>query len=476
MLIQKNNSYTYPAPKQTQRVQAQPKGGIKFGMDVVVALPSRATSEYVSQTVKHSAGKLLTEENQKILVKYVTQAVASAVQEGTLNEKNHQNVRAFVNRTIQEALTDNEAAVSKSLTNIIERTIANLFENNKKRMNRIFQQNFYPLRQMGVGSGMAAAGYYVLPSIASPTLSNTVLGTGLATAALGAYNLKSTLEKPLDTSKQPMQEAILAAFQNDPMTILNLVRRHKIDIDGIVAVNEHIRNITPLGAAALMGSDKAIKQLIDLGANIDQTDHGNRTALWWAAAAGKTQSVKSLIDAGANLDIANDEHQTPLWTAANLKHLDVVKMLLHAGANMDIADKGNVTPLLQAIATDHVGIALELINNGANLNIAANPPDAITPLTRAALSSNRFLIKTLLRKGADPNIPINIDNHKMPLLVYALGSGYTDIALMLLANGADPNVGVRTEHGNYVTPLMIAKDKGNTQLIHAIEQALKNKQ
>lgn len=341
MLITKTSFYTPNAPKQTQRIQAQPKADIKFGMDAVVYLPSRATSEYVSQTVKHSAGKLLTGANQKILVGYVTQAVASAVQEGTLNEKNHQSVRVFVNRTIQEALKDNEAAVSKSLTKIIENTITNLFENNKKRMNRIFQQNFYPLRQMGVGSGMAAAGYYVLPSIASSTMSNTVLGAGLATATLGAFNIKSSLGKPLNTDPKALEEMINAVDRNDPDAILELVRSKKIDINGYTDYG-----MTPLFGAAATGNDKALQQLIDLGADIDKPGlmGENSTALWAAARSGNLTSVKALVEAGANINTHGVQNPTPLWSAIQHNHTEIALMLLAHGADPNLGVLHN-TPL-----------------------------------------------------------------------------------------------------------------------------------
>jgi hypothetical protein len=278
MNIQKTSFYPANAPKQTQRIQTQPKTAIKFGMDTVVYIPSRATSEYITQTVEQSAAKLLTKKNQEFLVKYVNQAVTMAIEEGTLNARNHQNVRAFVNRTIQEALTDNEAAVSKSLANIIENTVAKLFENNKKRVNRIFQQNFNSLMQMGIGTGMAATGYYVLPSIASNTLSNTVVGTGLATAALGAYNLKLTPSAEADKNNEP-----------------------------------------PLCKAIENGDITAAESYIEAGNHLDTVNKDNQTPLLLALQKKNYYIAEKLLKAGADPKIGflndNGDYITPLSLA-----------------------------------------------------------------------------------------------------------------------------------------------------------------
>lgn len=129
-----------------------------------------------------------------------------------------------------------------------------------------------------------------------------------------------------------------------------------------------------------------------------------------AIAADDPSGARVLIAAGADVN-ARDvgrEGATPLHEAAIQGRINVAKVLLAAGADVHARDADGFTPLHSAAAWGHVELARMLIAAGADANAGDNHRQ--TPLHIVASRS----------------VP--------PLAVYA------DVAKVLLAAGARPNV------------------------------------
>ena len=94
---------------------------------------------------------------------------------------------------------------------------------------------------------------------------------------------------------------------------------------------------TALIAAAHLGHDGIVRQLIAAGAPLDHVNNLHWTAAIEAVVLGNggprhQQTLRALIDARANLQLADRHGQTPLVLARARGYLEMVKMLEQAGA------------------------------------------------------------------------------------------------------------------------------------------------
>jgi ankyrin repeat protein len=94
---------------------------------------------------------------------------------------------------------------------------------------------------------------------------------------------------------------------------------------------------TALIAAAHLGHDGVVRQLIAAGAPLDHVNNLHWTAVIEAIVLGDggprhQATLKALIDAGANLQLADRQGNTPLQLARSRGYTAMVKMLEAAGA------------------------------------------------------------------------------------------------------------------------------------------------
>ncbi len=94
---------------------------------------------------------------------------------------------------------------------------------------------------------------------------------------------------------------------------------------------------TALIAAAHLGHDGVVRQLIDAGAPLDHVNNLHWTALIEAIVLGDggprhQATLKLLLDAGASTQLADRSGRTPLQLARGLGHAEMVRLLLAAGA------------------------------------------------------------------------------------------------------------------------------------------------
>ncbi len=95
---------------------------------------------------------------------------------------------------------------------------------------------------------------------------------------------------------------------------------------------------TALIAAAHLGHDGVVRQLIAAGAPLDHVNNLHWTAAIEAVVLGDggrrhQASLQALIAAGANLKLADRHGNTPLQLARSRGYADMVKMLERAGAS-----------------------------------------------------------------------------------------------------------------------------------------------
>jgi len=95
---------------------------------------------------------------------------------------------------------------------------------------------------------------------------------------------------------------------------------------------------TPLQHAARHGSVEDVKQLLDLGAEIQTKDVHGATPLHNAVRSGDAVKVEALVVAGASLDVPDRYGQTALHVAASCEQPAVARSLVLLGANIHAKD------------------------------------------------------------------------------------------------------------------------------------------
>ena len=106
--------------------------------------------------------------------------------------------------------------------------------------------------------------------------------------------------------------------------------------------------------AAVADDEATLALLLELGASARRiTSRYDGTALIAAAHLGHEGVVRQLIEAGAPLDHVNNLHWTALIEAVVLgqggpRHVATVRLLVDAGANTQLADREGRTPLALA--------------------------------------------------------------------------------------------------------------------------------
>lgn len=230
------------------------------------------------------------------------------------------------------------------------------------------------------------------------------------------------------------------------------------------------------------------------------TGGGGLTALVFAAREGDLESAKNLLDAGADVNQTTEYGWTPLLTATNNRHYTLAEHLIERGANPNIANKGGWTPLYLATDNrnieggdypvpkpdiDHLDFIKFLLAHDADPNPRAKDNTltrtiftmqwfyeaGATPFIRAAQSSDTALMQLLLDFGADPFL---VSDNGDSGLTACGGIGWVegvtyersakenfDAMRMLLDLGLDPNWANREGR----TALMGAALKGRQEVV-----------
>ncbi len=130
-------------------------------------------------------------------------------------------------------------------------------------------------------------------------------------------------------------------------------------------------NKTPYHCAVKENRLDEITELKKKGADIESHDQLARTALWYAI--DNEKAVKALLDNGANPDGFNSKNETPLVyaVAVGLKpNLPVARLLVSHGAkvNRTFGFRKNISILNFAIVNKNFDVVNFLLENGADPN------------------------------------------------------------------------------------------------------------
>ena len=225
-------------------------------------------------------------------------------------------------------------------------------------------------------------------------------------------------------------------------------------LDGGADVNApQVDGTTALHWAAYHDDLETARLLVRAGADADAANRYGVPALSLAATNGNAAFVRLLLDAGADPNAALLGGETVLMTAARTGSLGAVQALLAAGAAPDARERREQTALMWAASEGHLGIVNALLDAGAD--VRASLASGFDPLFFAVREGNVDVVHRLLEAGADvnavlervkdgPDAAVNnasyrpVDDGMSPLLL-AVRNGHFELAVELIAAGADPN-------------------------------------
>jgi ankyrin repeat protein len=274
---------------------------------------------------------------------------------------------------------------------------------------------------------------------------------------------------PLARGRDGTTTLTWAAYHGDVALMKRLVAAG-VDVD---AANDY--GAYALGEAAVRGATEPIAVLLDAGADANRVSAEGETPLMVVARTGNVASARLLVAAGADVNARElwGGQSALMWAAAQSQPA-MIEFLLASGADPDARglerdwqrrilteprpkdmNRGGFTALLYAAREGCLECARELVEGGADIDLP--DPERVTPLALAINNQHFDLAAYLIEAGADVDkwdlfgrTPLYqaIDMHTLP----TQGSGSMsaipsldrhtglDVARLLLAKGADPNI------------------------------------
>ena len=269
---------------------------------------------------------------------------------------------------------------------------------------------------------VAAACLMTLLAVAGPTAAPDELGLVEAARAQDEAQVRALLTRKADVnarSEDGSTALLWAAHWNDVATAGLLIRAQA---DANLA-NDF--GMTPLSRACTNGSAALVELLLSSGANPNTRIATGETPIMTCASTGNVDAVRALIARGADVNAKEPaQNQDALMWAASERHPDVVRLLVEAGANTQSHTKKGFTALHFAAREGDIDTVRQLLASGVNVNIRSVPE----PPTPGVAAGPR-----------GPGYQATISEGSTPLLV-ATVRGHVPVALLLLEQGADPNV------------------------------------
>jgi len=160
---------------------------------------------------------------------------------------------------------------------------------------------------------------------------------------------------------------------------------------------------------------------------------------------------------------------TPLHQAAKKNNVDLAKRLIENSANVDSASNSGRTALQVAARENSVAVAKVLIENSANVDSANKWGQ--TALHSAAIYNRVDVAKILIENSANVD---STDKWGQTALHEAAAWNSVNVARVLIAHSADLTATVVSGRYRGLTPLQVAKKRGNQEMVELLKNALKH--
>jgi len=195
-----------------------------------------------------------------------------------------------------------------------------------------------------------------------------------------------------------------------------------------------------LSTAAARGNEEMVRFLLDAGADVNAQAECEWTALIEAISKRNNAITGILMDAGADVNARGNGgfHKTPLGIAIENRQMDVIELLLRAGANVEARDEHGRTMLIQKAREDLEAIRI-LLEIGADIDARDDNGRTalISVFTTHGYGDYTENVRFLVNAGVDLDTR---DKDGETALMYAIRRRKFEVARILLAAGADPEI------------------------------------
>lgn len=269
------------------------------------------------------------------------------------------------------------------------------------------------------------------------------------------------------------------------------------------------RGQTPLHLAAQYNEPEVVERLIKAGAEIEATDENNQRPLHLAATDNDTEVVELLINENAEIDPEGIWRATPLQLAVLYNgNIEVIDKLIEAGADVEIKSRKDLPSEIGGFEEKYPDdryldlLSLVIYNADYNSRPEQRLKEAMKMLINAVLDvdSNNInsysdfsysglaelnktiliwsieyfdepeFIKFLLEAGAgeylDTFAGVVEGNYNMKALHQAVYNENLDIIKLLIEDYGAGVDGLRYTTKSVKTPLMIAAEMGNKEIVN----------
>jgi uncharacterized protein len=226
--------------------------------------------------------------------------------------------------------------------------------------------------------------------------------------------------------------AILWAAHWNALETAELLIRAGADVN---AANDF--RMTPLSQACTNGSAAFVGLLLKAGANPNTPVATGVPTIMTCARSGNVEAVGKLIAGGADVNAKEpSQNQTALMWAAAEHHPDIVGALIQAKADTRTHTRNGFTALHFAAREGDIESARVLLSAGVSVD-ARSQPDADSGSDPAKAAPEAGRNQPLSGRRA---LSATASEGATPLLVATM-RGQVPLALFLLEQGADPNIG-----------------------------------
>lgn len=125
----------------------------------------------------------------------------------------------------------------------------------------------------------------------------------------------------------------------------------------------------------------------------------DETPLSFACSKGNLRAIKLLLNHGANV---NDGEPRPIFSACESGNINLVRLLLREKANLNVFNLRGETPLSYACLKGNLDLARLFLRYGASVSMGRT-----LPITGACKSGNLNLVQLLLSQYSDLNRLVN---------------------------------------------------------------------